>query len=52
MIASGQGKRSELRQVDFTAVNLESLDVDTVLYSDLTSHHTVPVATFHSVVCR
>ncbi|WP_175442380.1 hypothetical protein [Humibacillus sp. DSM 29435] len=52
MIASGQGHQSQLRQVDFTVADLESLDVDTVLYTDVTGHPRVPSSTFHSVACR
>ncbi len=52
MIASGQGHQSQLRQVDFTVADLESLDADTVLYTDVTGHPRVPSSTFHSVACR
>lgn len=52
MIASGQGHQSQLRQVDFTVADLESLDADTVLYTDVPGHPRVPSSTFHSVACR
>lgn len=51
VIASGHGPRSELRQVDFTAADLRSLDGATVLYSDLGGRHQVSAPGFHAVAC-
>jgi hypothetical protein len=57
LIASAQGDQSELRQVDFSAADLATLDSATVQYSeyddakqDLVNRRT-PRSGFHNVAC-